>query len=86
MKVFSLPFTGFLIAWILPFGLFEGRWMIVPTAVYTCGGYDLVEHFVENNAFNKIVWDKGLIEKSVNANEVLLTVVNAKANGRPFSL
>jgi hypothetical protein len=55
MKVLSLPFTGFLIVWILTFGMLEDGWVVAPPAMQVYRWNKLVEHFVENHTFNKIV-------------------------------
>lgn len=80
MKVVAFPHLRFLIMGICSFGLFEGRRMAAPAPANVSRRDKLVEHFVEDDTFDKIAGHKGLIEKPMNANDFLIAVVDTKAD------
>ncbi len=86
MKVFSFPILCFLVVWILSFRAFKGRGVIVPLPTNSHRRNEMMEHFMIHHALDKIVWYEWLIEKPMNANEILLASVNAKANRGSLSL
>ena len=62
------------------------RGVHVAAPVHVLAGDELVQHLMEDNIFDHVAWDEGLVQEAVYADQPVALLVGTKAYGRTLAL